>query len=255
LVCFVEALLISSLLVNLTSRRRAEKSLRESQEALSNMSQRLIEAQERERSWIALELHDDINQRLAGVMLQLSLLRKGLPTSMDTAQKGLTAANKHLKELITDMQAMSHRIYSPSLKHIGLAHAAEGLCREFSAVQEIDIQFHSDNIPSDLPEDISLCMFRVLQEALQNVAKHSGARRGQVLLIEKPDTIELTIADEGNGFRADGPLVRRGPGLLSMKERLKLVNGEISVDSEPGRGTVIHARAPFHSKKKSAQAD
>jgi len=215
------------------------------------MSQRLIEAQEKERSWIALELHDEINQRLAGVMLQLSLLGKGLPASMNYAQTAVTAANKHLKELITDMQAMSHRLYSPSLKHIGLAQAAEGLCREFSAAQEIDIQFHSDNVSRDLPENIGLCMFRVLQEALQNLAKHSGARRGQVLLIGKPDTIELTVGDEGKGFHAEGALVGSGLGLLSMRERLKLVNGEVSIDSEPGRGTVIHARVPLHFEKKA----
>ena len=105
----------------------------------------------------------------------------------------------------------------------------------------------------DMPENIGLCIFRVLQEALQNLAKHSGARRGQVLLIGKPDRIVLTVGDEGKGFDAEGTLVGSGLGLLSMRERLKLVNGEVSIDSEPGRGTVIHARVPLHFEKKAPQ--
>jgi signal transduction histidine kinase len=252
LVCFVEALLISSLLVNLTNRRRAEKSLRESREALSNMSQRLIEAQEKERTRIALEIHDDINQRLAAVRLQLSLLGKSLPASMDGAQKELTVSKKHVADLISDLQALSHRLYSPSLKHVGLAQAAKALCREFSAAQQIEIGFHSNNISKDLPEDICVCLFRVLQEALQNIAKHSRAARGQVLLIGGPDIIELTVSDEGTGFHLERALVGNGLGLPSMKERLKLVNGQVSIDSKPGRGTEIQARVPLLSKKKAA---
>jgi signal transduction histidine kinase len=255
LVCFVEALLISSLLVNLTNRRRAEKSLRESQEALSNMSQRLIEAQENERTRIALELHEDINQRLAAVKFQLSLLGKSLPPSLDGAQKELTVSEKHLADLISDLQALSHGLYSPSLKHVGLAQAAEALCMEFSAVQQIDIGFHSDNISKDLPADIRLCLFRVLQEALQNIAKHSSAARGQVLLIGRPDIIELTVRDDGSGFQLERALAGNGLGLLSMNERLKLVNGQVSVDSKPGRGTEIQARVPLLARKKAAHSD
>ena len=254
LVCFAEALLISSLLVNLTYRRRAEKSLRESREALSNMSQRLIEAQENERTRIALELHEDINQRLAAVKFQLSLLGKSLPASLDGAQKELTVSEKHLADLISDLQALSHGLYSPSLKHVGLAQAAKALCREFSAAQQIDIGFHSDNISKDLPEDIRLCLFRVLQEALQNIAKHSSAARGQVLLIGGPDTIELTVRDEGSGFQLERALAGKGLGLPSMKQRLKLVNGQVSIDSKPGRGTEIQARVPLLNRKKAAHS-
>jgi len=254
LVCFVEALLISSLFVNLARRRRAERSLRESREALSKMSQRLIEAQERERSWIALELHDDINQRLAAVKLQLSLSGKSLPSSIDAAQKGLSIADRHLAELITDIQALSRRLYSASLKHLGLAHAAEDFCSEFSATQQIEIQFHSEKISKDMPDDIRLCLFRVLEEALQNVAKHSGAKRSQVLLIGGQDTVELTVHDDGTGFNPERVWIGGGMGLLSMKQRLMLVNGQISINSEPGRGTVIQATVPLQSKKKAAQS-
>jgi signal transduction histidine kinase/ABC-type uncharacterized transport system substrate-binding protein len=252
LVCFVEAVLIWSLLANLTRRRRAEKSLLESQEALSDMSQRLIEAQEKERSRIALELHDDINQRLAALRLQLSFLGRNLPASMHATREGLTVANEHIAKLLNDIQAMSHRLYSPSLMHVGLAQAAEALCREFSAAQHIDIEFYSENVSKDLPEEIRLCLFRVLQEALQNMSKHSGAGRGQVSLIEGPDRIEMIVSDEGTGFQAKRPSAGGGLGLPSMEQRLKLVNGQVFIDSEPGRGTVIQARIPLQFKKRAA---
>jgi signal transduction histidine kinase len=251
LVCFLEALLISSLLANLARRRRVEQSLRESREALSKMSQRLIEAQEKERSWIALELHDDINQRLAVLAMQLSLLGKSLPASVDAARKRLTVANQHVTELISGIQALSRRLHSPSLKHVGLAQSAEALCNEFSAAHQIHIEFRSDNIPKDLPEDISVCLFRVLQEALQNVAKHSGTERVQILLTAGTDTVQLTVRDEGNGFQVKSTRGGNGLGLPSMMERLKLVNGHVSIDSEPGRGTVVQARVPVRSTKKA----
>jgi signal transduction histidine kinase len=254
LVCFVETLLVTSLLVNLIRRRRAEQSLRESREAMSDMSQRLIEAQEKERSWISLILHDDINQRLAALRLQLSLFGNRLPSSMDARQEELTAANRQIGELISDIQAVSHRLYSPSLKHVGLVQTAEALCREFSAAKHIDIQFHSNKILKNVPEEIRLCLFRVLQEALQNMAKHSGARRGQVILIGSPDKIELTVRDEGTGFHAKKAMLSGGLGLPSMEQRLKSVNGQVSIDSEPGRGTVIHVRVPLEFKQKAAHS-
>jgi len=254
LVCFVEGLLISLLFANLNKRRRAERSLRESREALSKMSQGLIEAQEKERSWIALELHDDINQRLAAVKLQLSLSGKRLPSSIDAAQEGLIIADRQLSELIIGIQTLSRRLYSPSLKHVGLVHAAEALCREFCAAQRTDLEFHSEKIPKNLPEDISLCLFRVLQEALHNMAKHSGAKHGQVFLIGDQDTVELTVRDDGTGFNPERSWRGNGIGLLSMKQRVMLVHGEASIGSEPGHGTVIQARVPLRSESKAAHA-
>jgi len=250
----VEALLIWSLLANLRKRRRAEKSLLESREALSDMSQRLIKAQEHERSGIGLELHDDINQRLAAVRLQLNLLERSFPTSTGVMRDGLTKAQTHIAELVNDIQAMSHRLYSPNLKYVGLAQAAEALCRDFAVAQPIAIDFYSDGVSKDLPEEICLCLFRVLQEALQNVAKHSKARRGEVVLIGGPDTIELRVSDEGNGFQPERVLVGASLGLPSMKQRLKLVNGQVSIESEPGRGTVIRARVPLQAKKEPAHS-
>src|SRR6185369_2531823 len=133
-------------------------------------------------------------------------------------------------------------------RHMGLAQAAEALCNEFSGAHRILIEFHSDKIPKDLPEDISVCLFRVLQEALENAAKHSGAQRVQVLLTAATDTIQLSVRDEGSGFQVERTLIGTGLGLPSMMQRVKLVHGRVSIDSEPGRGTVVQASVPVQSK-------
>jgi signal transduction histidine kinase len=171
---------------------------------------------------------------------------------MDARQEDLTAANTQIAELISDLRVVSHRLYSPGLKHLGFVQVAEALCTEFSAAQHIDIEFHSDKVSKDIPEEIRLCLFRNLQEALQNIAKHSGARRGQVQLIGSPDTIELTVHDEGIGFDPKKAMAGVGLGLPSMEQRLKSVNGQVSIDSEPGRGTVIQVRVPLKSRQKAA---
>lgn len=253
LVFLAEALLISSLLANLTRRRRAETSLLESREALSRMSQRLIETQENERTRIAFELHDDINQRLAALVLQLDLFARSLPASMDHTQQDLTAARRNVGELIGDIRSLSHRLHSPTLEIIGLSRAAEALCREFSAAQQIDIEFRSDSISKDFPADIGLCLYRVLQEALQNMAKHSRTTKGQVVLTKGPDAVEIIVSDEGAGFNPVEVFFGDGLGLPSMKERLKSLGGQISIESRPGRGTVIHARVPLESRKQAAR--
>jgi len=134
-----------------------------------------------------------------------------------------------------------------------LVPAAEALCQEFSAAQRIDIEFHSDQVSTDMPEEIRLCLFRALQEALQNLAKHSGAGRGEVSLVGGADTIELTVSDEGTGFQPDRAFVGGGLGLPSMKQRLKLVNGQVAIDSKPGRGTIIRVSVPLQSKQKAAR--
>ena len=108
----------------------------------------------------------------------------------------------------------------------------------------LEIDFRAEGIPKELPEDTSLCIFRVLQEALQNAAKHSGSRRFQVLIMAEASEICMTVHDSGVGFQPEDAIKGRGVGLLSMQERLKLVKGKLSVDSSPQRGTTVQARVP-----------
>ena len=125
--------------------------------------------------------------------------------------------------------------------------AARSFCREFSQQKNVEIDFTHQDMPTSLPKEISLCVFRVLQEALQNAAKHSGVRFFRVDLDGKADTVQLTVSDLGVGFDPDDAINGRGLGLISMRERLRLVSGEISIKSQPGSGTTIHARVPFSS--------
>ena len=227
-----------------TLRREADRRLRESEESLSKVSQRLIEAQEKERSWIARELHDDINQRLSMLAMHLGMLAQA-PLSINELRQKIQEANEQVAELSSDIQVLSHRLHSSNLKYLGLVDAACALCREFSARPDMAIDFHSEDVPNDLPQDVSLCLFRVLQEALQNAAKHSRATDVHVSLSGKPSGIQLTVRDSGIGFDPEKALKGTGLGLTSMRERLKLVNGDVSIDSQSGRGTTIHAHVPL----------
>jgi len=229
--------------IDITERKLAE-------EALSTVSQKLIEAQEQERSRIARELHDDINQQLALLAINLESLKQGVPASVELAQR-IGETSKQIADIGKDIQALSHRLHSPKLEYLGLAAAAKSFCREFSDQQKVEITFHSENIPKELPKEISLCLFRVLQEALQNATKHSGSRQFQVSLRGGTNEIELTVHDSGRGLDPEEAIKGRGLGLTSMRERLKLVNGELSIHSQLERGTTIKASVPFSSMAKS----
>ena len=148
-------------------------------------------------------------------------------------------------DLASDIQALSHRLHSSKLEYLGLGAAAEGFCKELSAGQNVEIDFQSRGIPNNLPQEISLCIFRVLQEALQNAVKYSGARRFEVSLAGALNEIELTVRDSGIGFEPEKAIDGHGLGLTSMKERLKMVDGYLSIDSKPQTGTTIYARVPL----------
>jgi signal transduction histidine kinase len=138
-------------------------------------------------------------------------------------------------------------LHSAKLEYLGLAAAAAGFCREFSRQHGVQTDFQSVGIAKELSQEVSLCLFRVLQEAVQNAAKHSGAGSFEVSISSRSDEIELIVHDSGAGFKPELALRNEGLGLISMKERLKLVNGELSIDSELQRGTTIHARVPLTS--------
>jgi signal transduction histidine kinase len=223
---------------DVTERKLAE-------EALSSVSQKLIEAHEEERTRIARELHDDVNQRLGFLSVSLGYLKHGLPASATDLAQEIGGIADQLAELVADIQAISHRLHSSKLELLGLEAAAAGFCEEVSTRQGIHVNIHVENVPKELPSDVSLCLYRVLQEALQNVVKHSVSRHADVSLSGHVDTIDLTVTDSGAGFHADEAMRGHGLGLISMQERLKAVGGRLSIHSERGRGTTIHAVAPL----------
>ena len=163
-------------------KKGAEERLQQSEANLQKLACHLIQAQEEERAWIARELHDDINQRLALLAVNLDRLKQNPPASADEFRQVVEERSKEVEDLGSDIQTLSHRLHSSKLEHLGLARAADNYCRELSDRQKVTIDFHSENIPLALSKEISLCLFRVMQEALQNATKHSGSRHFQVSL-------------------------------------------------------------------------
>ena len=220
---------------------------RQAVEALSTVSRRLIEAHEEERTWVARELHDEINQRVALLAVSLDRMKQDLRSSPAEIRRRIGEAHLEVRHLGDDIQALSHRLHSSKLEYLGLATAASGFCKEFSERQKVKVEFQCDGVPRHLPEEVSLCLFRVLQEALQNAAKHSRAERFQVSFRAAPNEIQLTVGDLGTGFDLEAALKGRGLGLTSMRERLKLVDGKLSIETQAQRGTLIRATVPLRS--------
>jgi len=229
---------VLSVIADITERKQAE-------EAMAGFSRRLLEAQETERSRIARELHDDINQRLAMVAISLKTAKDGLQSSEGKTSRILEEAGEQVSELESDVQALSHRLHSSKLEYLGLEAAASSFCRELSERHDVKIDFRCEGIPEELSNEISLCLFRVLQESLHNAAKYSGINEFEVAIVGAPHEIQLTVHDSGAGFDAKQTQNGHGLGLTSMKERMKLVRGELSIDSELGQGTTVLARVPI----------
>ncbi|HXY10640.1 MAG TPA: PAS domain S-box protein [Terriglobales bacterium] len=228
--------------LDITKRKQAER-------ALSDMSRKLVEAQEHERARIARELHDDINQRLALLAIELEQLQ-GDPSEVRSRVQEL---RKQTIEISNGVQALSHDLHSSQLEYLGVVAGMKSWCKEFGERQGMQIDCSPD-VQGTLPAEIGLCLFRVLQEAVHNAAKHSGVKRIEVRLHEESDEIHLIIRDWGKGFDMEAAKQGRGLGLTSMQERVRLVHGTIVIDSKPMGGTTIHVRVPFRSERFSERA-
>jgi signal transduction histidine kinase len=169
------------------------------------VSHKLIAAQERERTRIARELHDDIGQRLAFLAIELEQLQQS-PCNLSEVRRRIGELHQQTSKIATDVQLVSHELHSSRLDYLGLAPAMRGFCQEFGEQQKVDIDFKTHALPNPIPPDISLCLFRVLQEAVHNSAKHSGAQHFKVRLWGASDEIHLTVSDSGSGFQSS----RRG---------------------------------------------
>ncbi len=224
--------------LDVTERKLAE-------EALSSVGRRLIAAHEEERAWIARELHDDIGQRLALLSIELESLQFARAQNAREFPGRIRQILKQTSEIANEIQAISHRLHSSKLEYLGLVAAAKGFCTELSEQQKVKIDFLHDAIPRALPPEVEMCLFRVLQEALRNAVKHSRVQRVKVELRAGSNDIQLSVCDSGVGFDPSAALLGKGLGLVSMQERLRLVNGELTVRSAPDVGTAIQARVPL----------
>jgi PAS domain S-box-containing protein len=224
--------------IDITDRKTAE-------ESLHGLTGRLITAQEEERARIARELHDDFSQRLALLGIGLGQLWKTLSPNEVAQRENVLEMLRGTKEMSSDLHTLSHQLHSSKLEHVGLVPALHGLCKEISEKYKIEIHFSQSEGPIDVPKDVALCMFRVAQESLGNVAKHSGAREAQVQFSANAIGISLRISDQGKGFDPAINNPAAGIGLIGMTERLRLVGGRLLVKSETDCGTEILAEVPL----------
>ena len=243
--CVLQALLILGLLVQRANRRRAEEGLRESQRQLRLLTGRLLRAQETERRRIARELHDDLNQGLALLSVEMDLLRQRPPASAAQLGGRLQELSARAKQLSSSVHDLSHQLHPSTLGQLGLVAAVRGLCKELAQGHCLPIAFTHHRVPDALPEDTALCLYRIVQEALRNVIKHSGARHVEVELVGSAGAIGLRVADDGIGFEPRSADGKGRLGLVSMRERLRLVGGEIAIDSRPSGGTRIDVHVPL----------
>ena len=225
-------------LMDLTERKRTEQTLRD-------LSARLIHGQEEERTRIARELHDDIGQRMALISIELEQLSQLTKESSQEQQSLILKLSQQAREITTDVQHISHELHSPKLEHLGLVSAVKALCRDFSQHRKMRIEVIAQADFAFIPSDLAVCLYRVIQEALQNAVKHSHSPEAKVDLHAYPDHIDIGICDSGIGFDPDSPMARAGLGLVSMRERLRLVQGTLVIESRPGQGTSIRIRVPL----------
>ena len=224
---------------------------KEAELAALQLSGQLINAQELERSRLAFELHDDLNQRLALLAVELEMFGNKPPAVGSAITGRMQAFSAQVKKLSSAVHRLAHELHPAKLEQLGLVPAVRGFCRELGAAHEFDIKFESRDVPRRLPEDIALCLYRVIQEGLQNVLKHSGAKAAEVELTANEKEVCLIVSDRGRGFDASRTIYRSSLGLISMRERVRLVHGRLSIQSRSGAGTRIEVQVPLAQPNQS----
>jgi PAS domain S-box-containing protein len=231
-------------IVDLTGRRQAEEDLRQSQCEMRVLTGKLLQAQETERRRIARELHDDLNQSLALLSVEIELLGQKPPPSAAQLGERMQELSARVKQLSSAVHGLAHQLHPAKLEQLGLAAALRNLCKELAQNHGLSIAYSDHGVPAAVPEDTALCLYRIVQEALRNVIKHSGAEHAEVQLSASADAICLQIVDDGAGFDRQLIAAKGGLGLVSMRERLHLVRGVLAIDARPSGGTRIDVRVP-----------
>ena len=225
--------------VDISDRKETEETLRRQEQDLSKLTGRIIYAQEEELRRLSRELHDDLTQRLAALALDAALIEKELNTSQPQAVQGLKDLRTNLSEVAEEVHDLSRQLHPSILDDLGLVQAVQAECAAFTKKTGIDLSFTHHDFPDSVAQPLALCLYRVIREGLQNIAKHSGAAAASITLQGLSDGIRLLIQDKGIGFDSNEVKKKGGIGLSSMRERIRLVNGTISFKSKPGQGTEI----------------
>ena len=231
--------------IDITPRKLAQDALRRSENQLRRLTANLLIAQEDERKRVARELHDDLNQRMAMLANEVATLEQTPPGSTRLLRKQLRSLRARVDQLSDDLRRTAHRLHPSVLEHFGLVAAVESHCSDFMKLHRIQLKLAHRNVPESIPFDVSLCLYRVTQECLNNVAKHSGAREVTVAIEGDKDGILLSVTDNGTGFDPVLMADQSGLGIVGIRERVRLVDGVVSINSQPGRGTQIDVRVPM----------
>jgi PAS domain S-box-containing protein len=236
-----KAIRMSGSITDITARKHVEEEAR-------LLAGKLITTQEEERTRLAHELHDDITQRLALLNIEVDKLELQHESFSEPIKERLRQIGDNLGELSSDIQMISRRLHPSILDDLGLVQAIESECNNFTRLQEIPVTSDLDTTLHNLSKETALCIYRILQEGLRNIGRHARATHIQVQLSMKNSTIYFVLKDNGIGFELDSLKKGRGLGLASMKERVRLINGDLSIESRPGKGTVIKLEAPIESR-------
>jgi len=238
---------IVGMVVDITDRKKSEQ-------ALAEARRKLIDAQEEERTRIARELHDDICQRLTLMTVELEQLQHSNSENSGELRNRIGELRDELLEISTDVQSLSHELHSARLEFLGLGDATRGFCREVSEKHKVEINCDVHDLPGHVDRSVSLCLFRVLQEALRNSLKYSRVNHFDVSLWASADHAHLAVRDSGVGFDPDAARESGGLGLISMEERVRLLNGKFSLETRPNHGTTIQVHVPLSSPKHRIRA-
>jgi signal transduction histidine kinase len=238
--------LLADVFAHVLARQHAERAAHESAGHIQNLVGRLMTAQEAERRRIARELHDDVNQQLAALSIGLSVLGRRLPAAQEADLRGDVARlQAHTTDLAASIRHLSHELHPGVLDHVGLIAALRGHCRAFEGEHGLTVTFRADDALGTVPTGVALCLYRVTQEALANVAKHAGARHVSVTVARDGVDVALTIGDDGRGFDLAAARAQPGLGLISLDERARLARGRLTIDTQPQRGTILRIVVPL----------
>jgi PAS domain S-box-containing protein len=242
--------------MDITQHKQAEQGLRANEEALRQSQERyrmlaghLLTAQEAERKRLARELHDDLSQRLAALAMEAETLGRQNSLGKGADQGRLKDMKDMLVELSIDIHAMSRRLHPSILDDLGLADAVASECDMFRKRDGIVVNYRVENISREVPPNVAVCLYRIVQEALRNISRHAGATEVAISLVGENQAIRLSVKDNGKGFDSEKKMNTVGLGLDSMKERAYLIGADFSAKSQPGEGTVIEVLAPLSRRE------
>jgi PAS domain S-box-containing protein len=232
------------MVTDITRRKHAEQELRRNSERIRELAGRLINAQEEERRRISRELHDDVVQKVASLAIRMSLVKQRVTASTDALGAELTNLQHRVSELAEDIRRLSHQLHPAVLEHAGLTVALHSFIAEFSRIEGVEVKLSAPERSDVIPKEVALCAYRVVQESLRNVARHSGATAAEVVLTIEGDELHLSIKDEGRGFDVESAR-GCGLGMVSVEERVRLCQGSVEITSELNKGTKLSARIPL----------